>query len=105
MYVKASRSLLRFLLVSVVCLLDPLPHAPLSPRIRLRLTDEKFSRASKRAATIMFSEHAVVERIGKNLYFSFLVFDAREKTPLNEAEARCYAVRHGASRRTGPGGP
>lgn len=43
----------------------------------------------------MFSEKAVVTRIGKNLYFQFLVFDAREKTPLNEAEARCYAVRHG----------
>ena len=45
----------------------------------------------------MFSEHATVTRIGKNLYFQFLVFDAREKTPLNEAEARCYAVRHGRS--------
>ena len=41
--------------------------------------------ASKRAATIMFSEKAVIQRIGPDLCFLFEVFDARANKAMNVA--------------------
>ena len=54
----------------------------------------KFSKPQKRAATVVFSHHAAIQRINGNLYFTFQVFDTRKRSTLSGVEVRCYAILH-----------
>ncbi|KAH9186575.1 hypothetical protein AeNC1_011451 [Aphanomyces euteiches] len=53
----------------------------------------RFSRATTRACSIIFSNYAVIRKIRGDYYFMFQVCE-RRKHQLAEAHVRCYAVRH-----------
>ncbi|ETV91907.1 hypothetical protein, variant 1 [Aphanomyces invadans] len=53
----------------------------------------RFSRATTRACSIIFSNFAVIRKIRGDYYFMFQVCE-RRKHQLAEAHVRCYAVRH-----------
>ena len=53
----------------------------------------KISRGQSRAATVIFSEKAIIEEIDGNLYFSFQLGELR-KTPLRCAAVQCMVFRH-----------
>ncbi|OQR93085.1 inward rectifier K channel (IRK-C) family protein [Achlya hypogyna] len=53
----------------------------------------RFSRATRRANSIIFTQSAVVRKIRGQYYFMFQVCE-RRKHQLLEAHVRCYAVRH-----------
>ena len=61
----------------------------------------KFSRATKRSTTIIFSEKAVIRRIQGSLFFQFQVFDSRPRNSLAQATVRCHAIRHATARDRG----
>ncbi|ETV68817.1 hypothetical protein, variant [Aphanomyces astaci] len=56
----------------------------------------RFSRATTRACSIIFTNFAVIRRIRGDYYFMFQVCE-RRKHQLAEAHVRCYAVRHEVS--------
>jgi hypothetical protein len=53
----------------------------------------RISRPNKRAATVVFTKHAVIKRIRGRLYFTFRVCELR-KHQLVDAHIRLYAIRH-----------
>ncbi|KAF0687391.1 Aste57867_20860 [Aphanomyces stellatus] len=53
----------------------------------------RFSRATTRACSVIFTNHAVIRKIRGDYYLMFQVCE-RRKHQLAEAHLRCYAVRH-----------
>lgn len=68
----------------VACLLDAFCFGMLYARL---------ARGTTRAASIIFSNKAIVQRIRGRFYFMFRVGELR-KHQLIEAHVRCYAIRH-----------
>ena len=60
----------------------------------------RISRPNKRAATIVFSDNAIIKVINNQLFFTFRVCELR-KHQLVEAHIRCYAIRHERDCQTG----
>jgi hypothetical protein len=60
----------------------------------------RVSRPNKRASTIIFSNQAIIKRIGERLFLTFRVCEIR-KHQLVEAHIRCYTIRHERSCDTG----
>jgi len=53
----------------------------------------RISRGASRAVTVVFSDKALIQRIGRNTYFTFQVTDMR-KHQILETHIRLYAIRH-----------
>lgn len=53
----------------------------------------RLSRGNTRACSILFSDKAVIQKIGGRFYFMFRMAELR-KHQLIEAHVRCYAIRH-----------
>jgi potassium inwardly-rectifying channel subfamily J len=54
---------------------------------------DRFSRGQTRASTVLFSDRAVLRRIGDGVYFMFQVCELR-KTQLIDCKVRCYVFSH-----------
>jgi hypothetical protein len=55
---------------------------------------QRVSRGSKRAATMIFSDKAIIREIRGHLYFMFQVVEMRDVGQMIEGHVRAYAVRH-----------